>query len=300
MLEKRELQQLRKFCGKMEIDKSMHTLEGILRGIDIDSEINPAEVKDLAAWTSAHQELIVWHPYSEILPVIMSGLEDGILTSDELEDIRWVTRNYTTDREYYDCVTSDLQRLHGIIHGVLADGVMTDQEIIGLKAWLKDHDHLLGTYPFDEIEAVLIGITADGKITEDERQYATAFLSQFSEFAPGDENDLHFSEMRKKMQIGGVCTLNANIEIPGRQFCLTGVFESGKRSEVEEKIGEKGGVYRDVVLKSTDYLVVGKKSNPLWAFACYGRKVEKAMAMRKAGSAISIVTEVDFWDALVE
>ncbi len=44
--------------------------------------------------------------------------------------------------------------------------------------------------------------------------------------------------------------------------------------------------------------MVGAKGNPCWAFACYGRKVEEAMALRKAGNRLLIVHENDFFDAL--
>jgi hypothetical protein len=36
----------------------------------------------------------------------------------------------------------------------------------------------------------------------------------------------------------------------------------------------------------------------LWAFACYGRKVERAYMMRREGHRVQIVSERDFWDAI--
>ena len=47
-----------------------------------------------------------------------------------------------------------------------------------------------------------------------------------------------------------------------------------------------------------DYLIVGADGNPCWAFACYGRKIEKAMELRKAGARIALVHESDFHDAV--
>lgn len=35
--------------------------------------------------------------------------------------------------------------------------------------------------------------------------------------------------------------------------------------------------------------------NPCWAYACYGRKVEQAIGLRKAGSQLLLVHEADFW-----
>lgn len=39
-----------------------------------------------------------------------------------------------------------------------------------------------------------------------------------------------------------------------------------------------------------------EKGNPCWAYACYGRKIEKAMELRKKGAQILIVHEADFLD----
>ena len=52
------------------------------------------------------------------------------------------------------------------------------------------------------------------------------------------------------------------------------------------------------VAKQTEFLVISAKGNPCWAFSCYGRKVEKAVKLRKKGHAIVIVHESDFWDAV--
>ena len=75
------------------------------------------------------------------------------------------------------------------------------------------------------------------------------------------------------------------------------VYKSS-RSEIASLINSKGGFCKDGITKDTNYLVIGSDGNPCWAFACYGRKVEKAVQMRKEGIPIAIVNEVDFWDAL--
>ena len=49
-----------------------------------------------------------------------------------------------------------------------------------------------------------------------------------------------------------------------------------------------------------DYLVIGAEGNPCWSYACYGRKVERAVELRKEGLRIMIVHERDFHDALVD
>ena len=59
-----------------------------------------------------------------------------------------------------------------------------------------------------------------------------------------------------------------------------------------------GGIARSTVSAKTDYLIVGNAGNPCWAYACYGRKIEEAMQLRKDGAKVIIVNETDFWDAV--
>lgn len=54
------------------------------------------------------------------------------------------------------------------------------------------------------------------------------------------------------------------------------------------------------VSNKTDYLIIGADGNPCWAYACYGRKVEVAVKLRKEGGKILLVHEYDFLDALAD
>ena len=191
--------------------------------------------------------------------------------------------------------------MEGIFHGILADNLITDEEIKNLENWLFDNEDLIGVYPFDEIESLLIGITEDGIITEKERNYLKLFLSEFVD--KSNSSTIKFDEIEKlknDITISGICTINPLIEFKDKQFCFTGISKTMKRKEIVEKIERLGGVYKDNVTQKTDFLIIGDNSNPCWAFSCYGRKVETAMNMRKEGSKISIVKEIDFIDAAIE
>ena len=59
-----------------------------------------------------------------------------------------------------------------------------------------------------------------------------------------------------------------------------------------------GGMVQSAVNRKTNYLIVGTAGNPCWAYACYGRKIEEAMQLRKEGVNVVIVNETDFWDAV--
>ena len=65
-------------------------------------------------------------------------------------------------------------------------------------------------------------------------------------------------------------------------------------------VGKLGGEVITSVTKQVTYLVIGADGNPCWAYACYGRKVEKAVELRKQGIRILIIHENDFHDAVAD
>jgi hypothetical protein len=54
------------------------------------------------------------------------------------------------------------------------------------------------------------------------------------------------------------------------------------------------------VSSKVDYLIIGADGNPCWAYACYGRKVEMAVQLRKQGSRLQLIHEHDFHDAIAD
>jgi NAD-dependent DNA ligase len=100
------------------------------------------------------------------------------------------------------------------------------------------------------------------------------------------------------VRIAGICSKNPNIYIDGKLFCATGEFDNGTRQELYREIEKAGGLTSDTVTRKTDYLIVGNKCSQAWAYSCYGRKVEKAISMRKSGQVITIIRESDFMKEL--
>ena len=282
-----------------ELDKAVNTLCGIIEGIQIDNAINQSEILELVNWCTLHRHLIDRHPFSEIIPLIDEKLSDDDLTPDELMDIAWVCDNIKKESVYYDLITNQIQQLQGIFHGILADAQLTDEEIFNLQTWIENHDFLNGTYPYDEIKSLLSTILADQKITSDENNILKSFLSDFVDLKTSyNIHQTKIDELKSQYSLQGICVLNPPITIINKTFCFTGESEKAKRKEIAEIITDFGGIFSPSVTKKTDYSLVGNSGNPCWAFSCYGRKVEKAVELRKLGQAIIIVNENDFWNFL--
>ncbi len=285
----------RKFTSRSEADKAIHSLKGILLGINFDEIINDKEILELNNWCSKHQDLINRNPFREFMTLIKQSIQDSSLRKDTLEDLYWLCQKYESDSYYYQVTTNDIQTLQGICHGIIADGVIKDIEIYRLNKWLEDNQHMTSYYPYDEIRCLVMSVLSDGKIDDEERTRLLAYFNEYSNIAT--ETILHeIEEKIASTNIAGICTVDPQVEFCNKTFCFTGVAKSGTRDDLIKIVTNYGGIYNDNVIKSTDYLIVGDNGNPCWAFACYGRKVEKAISMRKKGSRISIIHEFDFWD----
>ncbi|MCG7346511.1 BRCT domain-containing protein [Sporosarcina sp. ACRSL] len=295
-----EVDDYRTFTAPAEVHKAVNSLIGMLNGVQFDNIVNQQELSEIINWCNLHRRLQRKFPFSEIIPLIDNALSDNILTEEEIQDILWLCKNVVHHdgfNTYYDIVTSSLQQLQGIIHGIMADNILHESEINQLYVWMDSRDFLKGFYPFDEIYSLLITVRRDGVISEDEKNLLKAYFGNFIDTRMSfNVNAFENTELQNRYSIGGICAVCPEIEFEDKVFSFTGTSGRAKRKEIAEIITNMGGSFNNNVTLKTDYLIVGNEGNPCWAFSCYGRKVEKAVDLRKNGSSIVIVHENDFWD----
>lgn len=93
---------------------------------------------------------------------------------------------------------------------------------------------------------------------------------------------------------------NCDIEFDGKAFCFTGRSGRMPRESIAEIVLAMGAFVHDDVTRKTDFLVVGSKGSRTWKHGSYGRKMERAMRLKKNGGGIKIVREAVFWAAVGE
>jgi hypothetical protein len=285
------------FTGKARLEKSINSLLGIVEGISVDSKINDTEIGFLTHWLHEHRELSRHHPFNEFMPLVAQAVEDGMLSNDERQDILWLCE-HLRGSEYFDKVTADIQRLHAMVGAIAADGHVTEEELRGLSDWLTEHDHLKTCWPYDEIDSLVTKVMSDGRIDEGEHRLIHGFFSEF--IALFDSRTIVAPSLTEGTSLVGLCAVCPEISFSQSTFCFTGASSKYTRSEFSAIVSRLGGDVLNGVSAKLNYLVIGADGNPCWAYACYGRKVEKAVELRKQGKRIVIVHENDFHDALAD
>jgi len=285
----------RVFTKKSEIDKAFNSLNGLLQGIASDSILRKEELEELNNWVKYHSDLIGRNPFKEIAHVISCAVQDNNLDNEVIEDLKWLCAQFIDENIYFDGITADIQTLHGFCHGILADGYISNDEIYALQKWMLANEHLQTYYPYDEIYSLLDEILEDGVIEEKERLALTAYLNDFIDLRTTSVAH-NVDSLTKNVLIEGLFHKNIKIHLTDTIFSFTGESEKMTRNEIAEFIQEHGGIFSSNVTKKVQVLLVGINGNPCWAYTCYGRKVEQAIKLRKAGSNILILNEIDFWE----
>jgi len=273
----------------------LHELEGLIVGVQADGVITPAEVSRLGRWLAENELYASIHPFSELKTHLEQVLADRAITTDECEDLLFAIRKLTRSNPYFDALRTGLQVLMGLLAGVSADKQLGDAELRAISDWAEESNHLQGLWPFDECCTVAIAIRAAGRADE-RKQYLFDLARQFPVAGDLDEETGELPPLL----VNGVCAIDPQIIFQDSRFVFTGESRRATRSALETLVAERGGEPWPRVTADAHYLVVCDGGNPLWAFSCYGRKVEQAYKLRKKGHRIMIVHEADFWDAVAD
>lgn len=272
-------------------EASINRLVGLLDGIAGDGRIQPQEMALLHDWMQAHSARGNRHPYSDIVPVVHRALGDGRLSEQERLDILWLCEQITSE-EYFDVMTAGVQRLQAQLSAVLADGVVSESELQGLQQWLADHGHLRGCWPYDELSSVVGHVLADGRIDAAEQRF---LLQAFAVYAAQDADRAERDAASQGMPtLASLCTPVIDLQVAGKRCCLVGHSVHYPPALFAARVTALGGTPVSRVGPGTDVVVVGAESNPGWRYALFGRELDQALALLRAGEPLLIVHEEDF------
>jgi NAD-dependent DNA ligase len=281
-----------KFCSPAQLEKDFQLLLGILEGIQADEVINQQEINSILDWLNEVKFYGDRPPYNEIKKLISMVLADNILTTEEIEDIKWLCSKFITENGYFNELTGKIQQLQGILSGIVSDQIVNDKEMNYLRNWLDNNSLIKNTYPFDEIYGLIESTCANRNISDVESKLLIQYFNAFSGRTSQVEKVNLINELTSDIYE------NSNIQIHEKTFCLTGESNKYFRKEIFQKIELFGGFASKGVSKKIDYLVICSERNACWAFTNYGRKIEQVINLKKNGVNIAIIHEDDLMETI--
>ncbi|MCD7096969.1 BRCT domain-containing protein [Stenotrophomonas sp. MMGLT7] len=164
--------------------------------------------------------------------------------------------------------------LIGLVRGLLADGMVVQQEAQFLARWLEDKREFLGSYPFDILYSRLSDALVDGVLDEDE---SNDLADLFLRLSSNENATVEAVVAGKASSSLPITRPEPVIVFPEQVFVVTGVFDFGNRKQVTACIQERGGRVSSSISGLTNYLVVGNQGSDDWMHSSFGRKIEAAI-----------------------
>lgn len=185
-----------------------------------------------------------------------------------------------------------LQHLQGIVDGMMSDGRLDPREVQFLNAWLTAHPEATADWPGSLLHRKVRQILADGLISSAELHYLHEALSHLASTVFDDTP--HALPEIAPLPIEDAATVN----VREAGICLAGAFLFGTRASCERLVVCAGGILCDRVSTKVDHLVVGTRASPAWRSQPYREDIEEAVALRRLGHRISIISERRFLESL--
>lgn len=276
------------FGYKRNKQKALISLHGILSGLTADQRLNDTEILFIATWLKSDSEFKKDGDFLDIQDLIHDVLEDGVITSDEKEDLLNLLNDVLQYNEIeHDNMDALVNMLLGFLQGISADSNIVEQEVMALSSLLLKHRDLLVSWPGSLLFNRLNDILADGKIDDEEREDLLELVKQIS--------GQRFTESGLAAGMATEFFADGNVmSLRGKTVCFTGKFLSDTRHNLEQQAKLLGASPVKGVTTHLDVLIVGSLASRDWMFTSHGRKIEAAIKVKEKGKDIQIINEEDW------
>jgi hypothetical protein len=182
--------------------------------------------------------------------------------------------------------------LIGVCRGVLADGHCSSDEAGYLKSWIERNSAFANKFPYDVLYRRLTDALVDGVIDSDEE---SDLLGTLSRFVGGEtfNTEAEVASLSSALPLDEPAPL---LLFRDAIVVVTGTFAFGRRAAVIDALEQRGAHAISAPTKRTRYLVIGKIGSRDWIHSSYGRKIERAVELKREGVPLAIVSE-DHWAA---
>lgn len=286
---------LLKFSRARLSGRQISELVGLCRGLIADGKIAQSEAKSLHVWLIGQEEAncpLVGTTRMQVGKM----LEDGVLDASESAELMRLVRSLIDNHVEMEVPLNrdgvatnklddyQISVLLGLCRGLIADGKVGQDEADTLHTWLMAHEGTVDNPVMVALQEKLEPFIK-GKV---EDMDSSAQLLQLLNGLVGGETEVGECLRATTLWLDDP---PPEIVFENRKFCLTGKFCHGTRARCEDEVKTRKGTCQSSPTKSTDYLVIGSYAEGTWIQSVYGRKIEKAVAMRAGGLPIRIISE---------
>jgi len=267
-------------------DKSAYALRGILQGIVADRELNDMELLFLDTWMRSQEHLDADGDVIDLLDTIGDILKDGYISTNELEELNALISDVIEyGRQSAERIEDCINELLGLLLGISADGRITNGEFEHLDEWLANNPQISDKWPANVLIDRIKEAKKDGVFDDEEKQDILETLKKIT----GQRFD------ETGAADGAVAEVFSE-EITkfthhNKRICFTGKFVCGARKVCEKTAVEKGAIVAKSITTNLDVLVLGTLASRDWRFTSHGRKIEKALEYKKRGRDILVLSE---------
>lgn len=280
--------------------------------IDINAHIKKYIPHDCREFTQYVASSVLRKSICEFYGILRGFSIDNVINDEEIE---YITKWKMEHQKY--SAQPDVAAIITAIDRILADGIVTVDEILSLQCSVRKYLDLVSTSPVtlatQILDGILKGITVDGEVSEAEckslRQwlYDNIYLSDHFPFNKTIElvdkvledsvitkEESEFITAAIEEMLNPVEVLRTQVNsVEGKTVCLSGNFAYGSKSDVEAYIVSRGGTIDKSVKKTTSILLIGDCECQAYSNGTYGTKVKKAMEYNAKGCNIQIIKEAD-------
>jgi NAD-dependent DNA ligase len=209
-----------------------------------------------------------------------------VITKEELEELNsLITDILEYGNQSSKEIENSINELLGILLGVAADGKITNDEFEALDKWLIDNSHISDKWPANILIERIKDFKTDGVVDEEEKHDLLESLKKITGQRFDETGDAH----------GAIAEVFSD-EISefyhqDKKVCFTGKFVCGTRSVCEKSAREKGAIIAKSITTDLDVLILGTLASRDWRFTSHGRKIEKVLEYREKGREIIILSE---------
>ena len=258
--------------------RSYNEFIGYAKGIIADNKIDTEEAKQIALWLDANAIYLYDYINTDLLlNTIKHTIEDDIITDEESKElIKFIKYILYTDE-----FSNEIDYVLGFMRGISANNIITEKEAKALFNAIKKCEDKT-TFPISKVYEYF----KNNKDFSDN----TELLSILKNIYGGNL----ITNAKASLSCLPVDNPQPDIEFKDKVSTLTGEFAFGTRAQCVKEIEKHGGKFSKNVTQNIHYLTIGSIGSDDWQHSSFGRKIEKALQLKKQGKNIIIISE-DHW-----